>query len=175
MLWCLSSPRQGLLFQNSHFSIAGVVLQEIAPGISGKVELRRSKSGNFEKPCSTLSFLDQNLSHLRTGDAKGFPGIPKGSQRVPKGSQRILPKKSQKSSETLYIYVSCDVEFYRVLLDFKINLDRTGTLRFTLFWAFLGRLLQPALPAGWRIGARLGPARKVPKNPSNGALLFERD
>ena len=121
-----------------------MVLQEIAPGISGKVGLRRSKSGNFEKPCSTLSFLDQNSSHLRTGDAKGFPGIPKGSQRVPKGSQRILPKKSQKSSETLYIYVSCDVEFYRVLKRFKINLDRTGALRFTLSF---GRLLQ-ASPAG---------------------------
>ena len=107
---------------------------------------RCSKSGNCEKPCSTLSFLDQNLSHLRTGDAKGFPGIPKGSQRVPKGSQRILPKKSQKNSETLYIYVSCDVEFYRVLLDFKINLDRTGTLRFTLFWG--GFSSRPSRPAG---------------------------
>ena len=112
---------------------------------------RCSKSGNFEKPCSTLSFLDQNLSHLRTGDAKGFPGIPKGSQRVPKGSQRILPKKSQKSSETLYIYVSCDVEFYRVLLDFKINLVRTGALRLMDFWG----LSWPG-PAGLRFSSRPG-------------------
>ena len=60
----------------------------------------------------------------------------------------MVPEKLQKR---LYSNVSCDVEFYRVLKPSKINLDRTGALRFTLFWAG---------PRGR--GARLGPARKVP-------------
>ena len=67
---------------------------------------------------------------------------------------------SEKLQKRLYSNVSCDVEFYRVLKLSKINLDRTGALRFTLFWGgFSGR--PPAGPPGR--GARLGPARKVPQ------------
>ncbi len=44
--------------------------------------IRRSKSGNFEKPCSTLSFLDQNSGPATRGPRRGFKD-PKGPRREP--------------------------------------------------------------------------------------------
>ena len=48
---------------------------------------------DFEKPCSTLSFLDENWRDF----AKGFPSAPKGPQRA-------LQEIPQKSSRIVYIY-----------------------------------------------------------------------
>ena len=59
--------------------------------------LRRSKSWDFEKSCSTPRFLDQNPTHFRTGDAraaKEFSRFPKG----PKGGFQNYSSQAQKSS-----------------------------------------------------------------------------
>ena len=92
---------------------------------------------NKKRQCRAPFFKISSISH--------FPQFP--SPRDPRGSQRALPEKSQKKlRNAIYIYVSCDVEFYRVLKLFKINLDRTGALRFTLFWG--GFSSRPSRPAG---------------------------
>ena len=61
-----------------------------------------------------------------------------------------------------YIYVSCDVESYRVLKLFKINLDRTGALRLVHFGNFSGRA-QPGSAAG-RAGWRSLPKKSVKRS-----------
>ncbi len=55
--------------------------------------IRRSKSWNSEKPCSTLSFLDQNSGPATRGPRRVFKD-PKGPRREP--SEAI-----QKSSKTI--------------------------------------------------------------------------
>ena len=164
--------------------------KEIAPGISGKVKFSRilqiafiykrfwrgisvalaedsgSRSGRGQlgagngagggsKRANMSKKRQCRAPFFKISSILNFPhfppqGVPKGSPRNPKGSSL----KSHRKAPKRYIYVSCDVEFYRVLKLFKINLARTGALRFTLFWAG---------PRGR--GARLGPARKVPKIP----------
>jgi len=103
-----------------------------------------SKSANMSK---------KRVRRARFVEIPTFPNFPVFFHfGGPKGSS---PKKSQKSSRNvyIYIYVSCDVEFYRVLKLSKINLERPGALRFTLSGSCLSR----PVPAGE------GPAQKVPR------------
>ena len=53
---------------------------------------------------------------------------------------------SEKPQKRLYSNVSCVLEFYRVLELPKVNLDRTGALRFTLFEYILETSRSPAGP-----------------------------
>ena len=86
--------------------------------------LRRSKSGNFENPCSTLSFLDQNLRDFRTGDAraaKDFQGSERGFQKGSQAISKVLKNDRVYSAGTQKIVLS----LYRIQKSISIEQERS--------------------------------------------------
>ena len=95
------------------------------------------------------------LLGLRARRRRGFPkGPPRGFQENPQTISKVF------KSDRFYRLAEL-ILFYRVLLDSKINLDRTGALRWWHFGNFSGRA-QPgsaAGRAGWRPAGEASPKK----------------